>query len=295
MLKYLFLIMFVQMARAQTYQPKDFFPAHVGDIWEYSTEYGPERRVIIRDSLAAEGRYIFMKGHSFIPDTSTPAYLIDTSLFVVRDPFSTKRWIRVNKYKLDADSGDTWIEFADSTTQNKAYVRDTYDSNILGKITNVKEIDYYAQQAGDTSKFGSFIETDHIAAGFGFIWRIKEGAEWPNYILNGSVIAGDTLGEVSVGLKRALLSGPATMELRPNYPNPFNPQTTIEFILNKRTHIEFGVFNTRGQKVALLALGSYPPGNYSYTFDGSYLASGQYVYYLKTPDKFLTRKMTLLK
>jgi len=288
--------MFVQIAWAQNYQPKDFFPAHPGDVWEYSTEYGSERRVIIRDSIAEEGRYIFMKGASFVSDTTLPAFLIDTSLFVVRNPLATWNWLKRYRYKLDADSGDTWLEFSDSSSQNKAYVRDTYESNILGVITEVKEIDYYAQPPGDTSIIsGSFLETDQIAAGFGFIYRYKNEHEWPSYILNGAVIAGDTLGQVTVGLKREPLIHPSTLELRPNYPNPFNPKTTIEFVLNKRTFIELGVYNIRGQKVALLALGSYPPGNYRYTFNGSYLASGEYVYYLKTAERTLIRKMMLIK
>jgi len=291
-------MIWTSVALAQDYKPEDFFPAHVGDVWEYITEEGSlERREIIRDSLAAEGRYIFMKGH-YATNQNRPTYLIDTSLYVTLDPFADVSWLVNRLYKLDADSGDTWIVDVDTTrggAQDKAYVRDTYDANVLGRITRVMEIDYYGQPLGDTTLLGTFLFTDKIAAGFGFFWRYNDGHQWLTYQLNGAVIDGDTTGYVTVGMERLPRITPNAFRLRQNYPNPFNPITTIEFDLDKRTHVELGVYDTRGRQVGLLALGTYPPGRYRYKFDGGYLASGTYIYYLKTPHRTISRKMLLLK
>jgi len=223
-----------------------------------------------------------------------PDYLIDTSLYVTRNPFNPLYWINIKKYKLDADSGDTWLTYTDTSGQERAVLRDTYWSYVLGAMTVVKEIDYYGQQLGDTSLWGSFIETDHIAAGFGFIFRYKEADHWPSYIISGCVINGDTSGTIT-SLEQVSKAVPKAFTLKQNYPNPFNPLTTIEFELARKEQIELGVFNMLGQKVAILALGEYPPGTYKFEFDASYLSSGEYIYYLKSKSQTQTGRMILIK
>ena len=174
---------------------------------------------------------------------------------------------------------------------------DVYDSYVLGRPSRVKVIDYYDQAYGDTLPMqdGSvYSHTDHIAAGFGFIFRYRDGDQWPDYSISGAIIDNVTSGTI-VSLDKNGEALPASLELKPNYPNPFNPVTTIEFSLDKKAAIELGVFNLRGQKVAILALGEYGPGSYSYRFDASYLASGEYIYYLKTRERTLRGRMTLIK
>ena len=301
MKRIVFLLFMAATVFAQEFQPEDFFPFHVGDVWEYSTDFqdDAERRTILRDSVAVEGHYLFYRGHGYVPDETLPSYLVDTSLYVTRNPFSPRSWVRLRLYKLDADSGDTWVTWTsdDSTEQGRALVSDVYDSYVLGRPSRVKVIDYYDQAYGDTLPMqdGSvYSHTDHIAAGFGFIFRLLDGAQWPEYTITGAIIDNVTSGTI-VSLDKNGEALPASFELKPNYPNPFNPVTTIEFSLDKKAAIELGVFNIRGQKVAILALGEYGPGSYSYRIDASYLASGEYIYYLKTKERTLRGRMTLIK
>lgn len=88
---------------------------------------------------------------------------------------------------------------------------------------------------------------------------------------------------------------PQTVELHQNYPNPFNPTTTIEFTLPHPQEITLTVYNLLGQRVAVLAEGSYISGQYQVMFDGSGLASGVYVYQLKAGNQVETKKMVLVK
>ena len=89
---------------------------------------------------------------------------------------------------------------------------------------------------------------------------------------------------------------PLEFTLYQNFPNPFNPTTTIKYALPKASKVKLGVFNLLGQKVATLVNGFKHAGYYQVTFDGSHLPNGVYYYRLQTGGKFVqTRKLVLLK
>jgi uncharacterized protein (TIGR03790 family) len=85
------------------------------------------------------------------------------------------------------------------------------------------------------------------------------------------------------------------VSLAQNYPNPFNPVTTIRFVLPRQDHVTLKVYNSLGQQVATLVDGVESPGVHIAAFDGSSLASGLYIYQLKTSDFGSTHKMLLVK
>ncbi len=88
---------------------------------------------------------------------------------------------------------------------------------------------------------------------------------------------------------------PSDFSLEQNFPNPFNPMTSIEFSLKKAANVSLDVFNLVGQKVTTLHSGQTAAGDYSVEFDASSLASGVYFYRLSASDFQITRKMVLMK
>ena len=89
---------------------------------------------------------------------------------------------------------------------------------------------------------------------------------------------------------------PADYALRDNYPNPFNPMTTISYQLSAIGQVELTVYNTLGQKVCTLVDQQQSAGAYSLIFDASNLPSGVYFYRLAIANKFTqVNKMILLK
>jgi hypothetical protein len=80
-----------------------------------------------------------------------------------------------------------------------------------------------------------------------------------------------------------------------NYPNPFNPSTTIEFTLPKSEFVELKVYNILGKEVSTLVSNKLNSGNYTYTFDGKNLASGVYYYQISAGDFREVKKMILLR
>lgn len=94
---------------------------------------------------------------------------------------------------------------------------------------------------------------------------------------------------------------PPTTSLGNNYPNPFNPSTTIEFdIAESGVDIEVAVFNVQGQRVRSLVMGPHPSGQYRIEWDGRdesgrAVASGIYLLKMSAGGKQYVRKMSLLK
>jgi len=84
-------------------------------------------------------------------------------------------------------------------------------------------------------------------------------------------------------------------KLLPNYPNPFNPATTIEYQLSQNTQVLLEVYDVSGRRVQVLANDTRPAGHYSAEFDGSNLASGMYMVRFQADNEVQIRKITLIK
>ncbi|MFQ5707531.1 MAG: FlgD immunoglobulin-like domain containing protein, partial [bacterium] len=101
---------------------------------------------------------------------------------------------------------------------------------------------------------------------------------------------------------------PADFQLLPNYPNPFNPSTTIDYQLPQASRVSLKIYNLRGQQIRTLFDGRQQAGVHSLVWDGKNdhgetVASGIYVVRLvasdatagKRPDFVQSRKMALVK
>jgi hypothetical protein len=98
--------------------------------------------------------------------------------------------------------------------------------------------------------------------------------------------------------------------LEQNFPNPFNPSTTIPYSLPQRAHVTLLLFNTLGQQVMVLQKGEQNAGYHEVKLDASGLSSGVYFYSVQirpqdsrgghdsetgAPGFFLTRALLLLR
>jgi hypothetical protein len=84
-------------------------------------------------------------------------------------------------------------------------------------------------------------------------------------------------------------------ELADNFPNPFNPETSIRFTLADRAMANLTVYDLTGNAVAQLVNRTMDAGTYSVTFNAAALPSGTYFYKLVTPGFTSTKKMVLMK
>jgi len=97
------------------------------------------------------------------------------------------------------------------------------------------------------------------------------------------------------GVKNENNTNPTKYALKPNYPNPFNPSTTIEFSLPKSEFVTLKIYNLLGQEVTTLVSDNLAPGVYKYTWEAGSLASGVYMYNIQAGAYQQVRKMIYMK
>lgn len=88
---------------------------------------------------------------------------------------------------------------------------------------------------------------------------------------------------------------PESVKLNPNYPNPFNPATTISFELKEDSEVLLSIWNIVGQRVVTLVDGMKEAGEHTATWNASEMPSGIYIAQLEVGGEVFIRKMTLIK
>jgi hypothetical protein len=91
------------------------------------------------------------------------------------------------------------------------------------------------------------------------------------------------------------VTSPGGFVLYPNYPNPFNPATTITWEMREASNVKVDVYNFQGRLIQTLVNGNYPSGRHQVVFDASELASGNYLVSVTAGSYRQTKKITLLK
>ncbi len=100
--------------------------------------------------------------------------------------------------------------------------------------------------------------------------------------------------------ERSASTLPTSYSLEQNVPNPFNPETQIDFAIPKSGHVHIDIYNTLGQKVKTLVDEPLSVGSKRVSWDGTddrgkQVASGVYFYRMSVNDFSATKKMLLLK
>ncbi len=90
-------------------------------------------------------------------------------------------------------------------------------------------------------------------------------------------------------------NAPTKTSLSQNFPNPYNPSTTIKYELVQDSHVSLKVYDMIGREVYSLVDANSKAGSYEIPFDGTKLASGMYFYKLTAGTYTEVRKMVLMK
>jgi hypothetical protein len=137
---------------------------------------------------------------------------------------------------------------------------------------------------------------------FGFSFMYLRDCERAAPIMRNQVVK-DVVGWMENDTNIDITEGneiPAAYSLSQNFPNPFNPTTTIKFGLREKGLVTFKIYNVAGQLVKTLVNEVRDAGNYEVTWNGSNgrgskVASGVYFYCVESKDFLATRKMVLLR
>jgi hypothetical protein len=170
---------------------------------------------------------------------------------------------------------DIWTE-VDDPRGGRRVAQVVHGITVLGDSSFSKTT---TKQLGEHAVLGEYI-------------LVAYAGTYPDEVMDSSSA---TYTRTSLG-KGSLTEGndiPIEFELSDNYPNPFNPSTTIRYALPEKARVKLEVFNMLGQSVAVLVDGEQAAGYHSAVFEGSGPASGVYVYRL-TSDSFVQSKRLIL-
>ena len=142
----------------------------------------------------------------------------------------------------------------------------------------------------DSSLTGASKSASGLIANQTYYWRVRAGniSGW------GPFSEARTFTAITVGVddKRGL---PTSFGISQNFPNPFNPSTSIEFALPRESRVTIDVYNAIGELVATLIDDNRAAGYHRVSFDASALPSGVYLYRVVAGDFVSVRKMLLMK
>ncbi|HSW54763.1 MAG TPA: T9SS type A sorting domain-containing protein [Ignavibacteriaceae bacterium] len=173
-------------------------------------------------------------------------------------------------------------ELINSTTGNVIGTFDniTYNKNNLAKYAS---IDYEVDCSGITP--GDYY--------LRLVTTVSGEAEYSlaNLINDNTTLAKKNYNRVNIEGSEI----PITYALEQNYPNPFNPATTIRYQIPKEGMVTLKVYDILGAEVATLVNEQKIAGKYEVNFNASSLASGVYIYRIKSNDFISTKKMVFLK
>ena len=213
----------------------------------------------------------------------------------------------VGDHNFSEDSARPWVCF-DYTVAPYAYVTDA-DANLFSS--------FGAYDMGATS-FGLIAPDGTGVDYFAFLGETANQKMGTVYIDYGSAYDGIYTDNVSTGpeddtaglwyvahtsVKGIITSKPVAVEddapaaftVAQNSPNPFNPDTSIQFTIPESANVTVEIYNAAGQKVDTVFNEFSTAGSHSVTWDGSTYSSGVYFYKVQSSGYSKTMKMTLLK
>ncbi|HEX9615337.1 MAG TPA: T9SS type A sorting domain-containing protein [Bacteroidota bacterium] len=189
--------------------------------------------------------------------------------------YSFGRIYLLNPYTGALISTDSSMSIIDVAAWNYVTLDSSYTNRAGGTVPG--------NASGYASTYDvAFDENGNVYSQSYFGWTVEK------WTYNG------TLPVIS-GVERVSNTVPEAFRLEQNFPNPFNPATTIEFTVLNSGSVSLKVFDLLGREVTVLAQGHMVAGTYRATFEASNLPGGIYFYTLRTHDGSVTKKMTLVK
>ena len=280
---------------AQTIQDSSFFPLAIGNKWIYQNgNHTYSDTVTVVDTQQVSGKlYYAVQQHSsyrylWFRNDSNKVYMVDT-VAVRLDPSNVREYLL---YDFSAALEDNWTV---TFSSNVGII----DCDYGGKITLKSKNDTMITPTGTFTHCYSFshnspcmdagIYKEFFASGIGRVAYFE-------VTFHGMEILVLSYSNIITGIKdddkTSLIS---KYKLLQNFPNPFNPVTTISFELPERSHVLAEIYDIIGRKIETLLDSDLTPGQHNVLWNASNKTSGIYFCKVATKDFTQTIKLDLIR
>lgn len=283
---YLLLLVFIttpENIKTQVINPLDFFPHHVGDLWQYFTytQVGSEFtqvEVISVDTSFTDSSMTITKFNGS-QEIYFKIFLNDT-LTIWQD--TPGGWGIL--YDLGAGINSFWL----SDPYSQSFTKYIGESEAIVFDDTVLSREYWV---GPDTLFVLPYSEDHLALKIGYYYSEFEVGI---IVLNGCIINGVQYGTIISVEDENENSQPLNYVLN-NFPNPFNGQTTIHFYLQTASFIILSIYDVLGNEIERLYSGEESEGHHYKIWTPKEVSSGLYFVVMKADNVQLTHKVLLLK
>ena len=179
------------------------------------------------------------------------------------------------------------------------------DGNIAGIQMTVKTDQLFINEDIPLTVKSNYINDEYIILIYGASGETLSGdnihlfSSSEGYEITTIIVVNELSESMNIDRSAALL--PDEFELSQNFPNPFNPNTQIQFTIGQNELVSLNIFDVQGRLVnSLISNIYYTAGYHSMSWDGknnlgTQVPSGMYLYKLVSENQTLTRKMVLMK
>jgi len=287
-----------------------FFPLNVGNVWVYHGSYYSVQcqssfkvKVRIDSVLSANGKtYYRFTSENRIISGGNCSYGFFLNNFYRIDSANG------NVYRLTTNPGCTFspdeliIDSLRSKFRDTIYICGT-SSDPKKALSDTSLSTVFGSQKQSRlftgGNFHEFSTQNKYAKDFGIIYYAMGGMSLSaQCTLTGCVINGVLYGDTSyhiLGLINITTAIPGTFSLSQNFPNPFNPVTSIYFDIPNSSYTNLIVFDQIGREIQVLVNEQLSPGSYKFEWDAADFPSGIYFYKLQAGEFVETKKMVLIK
>jgi len=194
-------------------------------------------------------------------------------------------------------SGDDFAYTVAIQSDGKIVVSGPYDS---GNNNDFALVRYRTDGTLDETFGTGGVVTTPIGSGDDVTYSVAIQSDW-KIVLGGYSDnishSNFALARYNVRILNVFFDGPMPLEyiLAHNYPNPFNPTTTIKYQIPELSFVILKVYDVLGNEITTLVNEEKLAGSYQIKFDATILSSGLYFYRLQAGDFVETKKMLMLK
>ncbi|MCX6136446.1 MAG: T9SS type A sorting domain-containing protein [Ignavibacteriales bacterium] len=264
-------------------------------LWDTNTW-----EVAIRTYLKTHAKWFLLAGtHRYAnsDNSSDMAHVTQSVFYTCHTTIATSRAVQIHGFsKSGANAGYPDVVISNGTMnppailftlkanyEAKGFTAGVFSLSTYAQLSNLgATTNAQGQWSANNGKLFVHIEHDYPL-------RTTESKE---------VLVIDAINE-TFGSQTSAIAAPTPphvlCQLFPNYPNPFNPVTTIQFSLPSRDRVRLSVFDAAGREIAVLADGCREAGVNTLPFDAGRFASGTYFCKLQTSSYSRTMNMVLLK